>query len=292
MRNAERAVLFFLHKTNHPISRMKLVKLFFLLQKDSNLLPNESLYDFLPHKYGPFSFTLYHNISKLIGNGWAYGEKLQLPENKSDAALCEIRQLPEKLKWALIDIWSRYSEYSDHHLLKMVYEKYPMYAFRSKLSEFKTKSPKSTIGIYTIGYEGATIDAFLNSLLQKGISRIIDIRSNPISRKWGFSKSILSSFCQKLEIDYVHIPELGIESNKRKNLDSYIDYINLLDNYEQSFLPQIPELIDKVSEFIKEKSSVLLCMEADYSKCHRCRLAKKLNQQMGLPVQHLTHKYA
>ena len=45
----------------------------------------------------------------------------------------------------------------------------------------------------TIGYEGATLAAFLAALAQAGVTTLIDVRDAPISRKKGFSKTDLAA---------------------------------------------------------------------------------------------------
>ncbi len=64
--------------------------------------------------------------------------------------------------------------------------------------------------VYTAGYEGESIDRFLQKLLKAGIEQILDVRSNPMSRKYGFSRKTLSGLSEKLDMEYVHLPELGV----------------------------------------------------------------------------------
>ena len=46
------------------------------------------------------------------------------------------------------------------------------------------------------------------------------MRKNAFSMKYGFSKGILEKACNGVNIKYVHISELGIESSKRQTLVS------------------------------------------------------------------------
>ncbi|WP_336987204.1 DUF488 domain-containing protein [Altererythrobacter aquiaggeris] len=55
--------------------------------------------------------------------------------------------------------------------------------------------------IFTIGYEGADIDAFLATLGEAGIDHVVDVRDFPGSRKKGFSKK---SLCESLNGVGVH----------------------------------------------------------------------------------------
>lgn len=73
----------------------------------------------------------------------------------------------------------------------------------------------------------------------KGIAALIDVRANPVSRKYGFARSSLSDIAGKLDIDYTHIPELGISSKDRSQLCDFDSYQELLDRYERKTLPAV-----------------------------------------------------
>ena len=47
--------------------------------------------------------------------------------------------------------------------------------------------------IYTIGYEGATVDEVIGALSRVGVEQVIDVRQLPLSRRPGFSKSSLAA---------------------------------------------------------------------------------------------------
>jgi Domain of unknown function DUF488 len=42
--------------------------------------------------------------------------------------------------------------------------------------------------IFTFGYEGMSVDAFVRRLKASVIEAVLDVRTNPLSRKPGFSK--------------------------------------------------------------------------------------------------------
>ena len=67
MRNARRLLLSLL--LSSP-SRIRLVKLAFLVSHVLRDSGYAAPYDFVPYKYGPFSFVLYRDLSKLIESGW------------------------------------------------------------------------------------------------------------------------------------------------------------------------------------------------------------------------------
>ncbi len=61
-----------------------------------------------------------------------------------------------------------------------------------------------------------------------------------------------------------HIPELGIESNKRQALDSFEDYPNLFSDYGKTTLKQNAESIKNIYGILmKNKKTAITCFEAD-----------------------------
>ncbi|NJM48439.1 MAG: DUF488 domain-containing protein [Alkalinema sp. RU_4_3] len=74
----------------------------------------------------------------------------------------------------------------------------------------------------------------MNLLLESGISRLIDVRFNPISRRFGFHRSTLGRLCGFLGIDYQHLPELGIPGSEREDLGASSQYESLFSNYRNS----------------------------------------------------------
>lgn len=71
--------------------------------------------------------------------------------------------------------------------------------------------------LFTIGYEGSSLDGYLNRLIKNNVRTLIDLRRNPLSRKYGFSKKTLAETVKKLGIDYVHIPELASPPSGARN---------------------------------------------------------------------------
>jgi uncharacterized phage-associated protein len=294
VKNAQRAILSLLTKSSLRQGRLShtfLVKLLFLAAKEIPLRDRGPFYDFVPYKYGPFSFTLYRDLSELARNGWLVeGELLQIPGPQETAARDQARKMPAALRTGLAEVWDKYGGLSDRELITAVYDRYPDFTYLSELVPKPPPPPRAPIGIYTIGYEGASLDGFLNACIQNGIGQLLDVRNNPWSRKWGFSKSILSSHCLKMGLNYLHLPELGVPRENRKNLTTRESYLDLLDHYEKLILPGKKAEMAQALEFIRRRATALVCMEADVTLCHRGRLAKELSRISGLPVRHLEAK--
>lgn len=139
-----------------------------------------------------------------------------------------------------------------------------------------------TARINAIGYEGVTIDRFLECLDENNIEMVIDVRANPISRKPGFSKSKLQTLLLEKGIKYVHFRELGIPSSIRHKYD---DIYELLDYYDENILPQpaCQKAARAVADLCRRYNATILCFEADPQQCHRSRLARYVELKFGVP---------
>ena len=124
-------------------------------------------------------------------------------------------------------------------------------------------------------------------LMRQGIQRLIDVRSNPVSRRYGFHKTTLSQLCKSLDLEYVHRPELGIPPVLRQSLNTHADYESLFAKYDAEILSAKAAEVEEVSQLIQAKPTVLVCMEADPQMCHRSRLAKAISDKSRLPIRHL-----
>ena len=78
-------------------------------------------------------------------------------------------------------------------------------------------------------------------------------------------------------IEYLHFPEVGIDSNKRKNLKTHYDYRILFKNYERNTLRKASHEIEKIFILLKEKKRIVLtCFEKEPNRCHRTLVAKSV----------------
>jgi len=284
MRNTQRSILYLIADSNKPLLKTSLVKLLFLVSHEIKDL-GIPFYGFVPYKYGPFSFVLYQDISKLVNEGWI-NASLEINNERKGMILSETYKIGNRLGYALDSIQKNYGILSDQELLKLVYSRFPEFTYFSEI-EKRLEPPSAPVAIYTIGYQGANVDDFLNRCIQNGIKRLLDVRRNAISRVWGFARSTLSNICKKLNIEYIHIPELGISAEKRRNLETRSNYLHLLEYYSRYILPQKQNELVNLLDLMKEKAAALLCMEADAAICHRRCIADVLSQWSNLPIYHM-----
>ncbi len=277
-----------------PVTPTVLVKLAFLARNETLLKSDQTFYDFVPYKFGPFSFGLYREVDGLKKKGYLEvddSDRISISPKLKHLALRKTRELPESTLWAVADITNSYGNLPQRTLLKGVYEKYPWFAARSELKDLKPPQvPRLRVAspaIYTVGYEGKSVDSFFKGLLRAGIKVILDVRANPVSRKYGFAKKSMREIATKLDIDYCHIPELGIPGELRKSLSDYDSYQRLLDEYECSILPNRSKEISQVADYMTRTPAALLCMEKDVNCCHRGRLASAVACESRLPIRNL-----
>lgn len=63
-------------------------------------------------------------------------------------------------------------------------------------------------GVIGVGYQGREITEFVTALAHQGVTRLVDVRLTPTSRKRGFSKSTLRAALAEAGITYDHRREL------------------------------------------------------------------------------------
>lgn len=126
--------------------------------------------------------------------------------------------------------------------------------------------------LFTIGYEGATMDEFLSALREAGVKRVIDVRALPLSRRPGFSKTPLRFALAEVGIDYVHLRALGTPAEGRAAARA-----GRVSELERIYAGQLelPEAIvagQEMKRLAAEQPSALLCFERDPAGCHRTLL--------------------
>ena len=144
--------------------------------------------------------------------------------------------------------------------------------------------------LYTIGYEGRSLENYLNRLLGARASTLCDVRRNPLSRKFGFSKSTLARACLEVGIRYEHFPELGIASERRRNVVTAADREALFEEYARETIPHAEAALDRIGALLESGTRLAVtCFEAEPAECHRSRLAEALSARFAAarPAEHL-----
>ena len=250
----------------------------------TRLYESEKSFEFLPYRYGCYSFEAAAHKRKLISQGRLHDDSnWQITRPR----LSYLQALPKIYHARIKTYAANQGKMSGASLIRHVYKNYPYYATRSEIAEdhlsetelagvfaARPKTRRKSM-FFTIGYEGQRIETYLNQLLTNDIRALVDVRKNPISRKYGFSKSALSEFCNRFGIYYAHIPELGISSRLRRDLSDHKDYDKLFEHYDNEILPRNMEKIHELMQFFVEyKRIAITCFERDHYRCHRDRVVK------------------
>jgi hypothetical protein len=272
-------------------------KLLFLYCRDVEVAPS---YEFVPYRYGGFSFTSYADKRRLIERGLLADEERcwkLTPAGRQVATVAPI------VRMRMDQFSRRHARLRGDALVAEAYRRHPFHAVRSEMAGRvlageapalaaiqAARPPAGEPGVCTIGYEGSSLEGYLNRLLQASVTLLCDVRRNPLSRKYGFSKSTLSKACEGVGIRYEHLPELGIASDERQELRTQADYDALFAAYDRETLPRQTKALKIIAAWVQAGERVALtCFEKLPEQCHRHCVAAALARTFGreFAPQHL-----
>lgn len=253
-----------------------------------NVNEQDPSFEFIPYKFGCYSFQANQDMQTMV----KYDLVTDSEKNwQIKSELNYLNDLKEKDRNQINALKSKYGNLKGRDLIKYVYENYPYYSINSTIKENildgqqltaveNAKPTKNDFTLYSIGYEGKTVEHFTNQLIMEDIKVLCDIRKNALSMKYGFSKKQLKNVLENAGIKYIHIPALGIDSDKRQQLNTKEDYDNLFKNYELNSLAKRDEEISELYKlFFVNKRIALMCFEADHKLCHRSRTIEALKNK-------------
>ena len=274
-------ILALLELFNGELEKIRLQKLLFLFCQQQE----KADYDFIPYKYGCYSYSANADLTTMVAKGLLAetGTSFLKSDKKGYAKLLKPDDL-SKLK-------------NSNALMKHTYRNFPYWAINSVKAE-SLLTPKEleavnhhkatcdNIVLFTIGYEGGSLENYLNRLIKNGVRVLVDVRNNPLSMKFGFSKSQLKRYCESLGIDYIHFPEVGIVSDKRQELNTQNDYERLFADYRKNNLPKTIATQQSILNILKmHRRIALTCFEASHCQCHRSHLAHSISQLPGFAYE-------
>ena len=108
MLQRQKIILSIINHYDNDVSKIFFVKLAFLVGQESLIKNDSSYYDFVPYKYGPFSFSLYREINALEKNGYVNCTEKSIRTNST--LYREIKDKISELDWKLIDSVDRVLE--------------------------------------------------------------------------------------------------------------------------------------------------------------------------------------
>lgn len=133
------------------------------------------------------------------------------------------------------------------------------------------------VTVFSIGYEGKSIEQFIATLKDNKVQQLIDVRELAFSRKNGFAKSALKKALNNNGIIYKHFPELGSPSQIRHRLWQEGNYDLFFREYANALCREDSQiaLVD-LEGLAHVRRTVIMCFEHDVEKCHRRIIKERL----------------
>lgn len=286
----QKLLLELVHAAGGELAATDLQKLLFLYVRQCETEPS---YRFVPYKFGCFSFQSYADRTLLAERGFLLG---------SDDGSWKIAPkagpyLDSKRKPEFVHFLTQMVPERGDALVSRLYRLFPYYACRSEILKrilpdasdqkwiLAATPAEAGKALFTIGYEGDSIDGYLDRMIQNNVRLLCDVRRNPLSRKAGFSRVQLVSYCAKVNIEYKHLPELGIPSHRRQELVTQADYDALFDVYRREDLPSMGPAIRELGQLLEKHERIALtCFEKEHTCCHRHCVADEMRKRIkGCP---------
>ncbi|WP_424950727.1 DUF488 family protein [Deinococcus sp.] len=129
--------------------------------------------------------------------------------------------------------------------------------------------------LWTIGYEGTSLDGLIATLRGAGMTLLIDTRERAQSRRKGFSKTALGLALMDGGIAYRHLRSLGTPPAIRREYKLTHDFASLRRGYLAHLATQ-GETLEELARLAAQERVALLCYEADPGQCHRSLIAGRL----------------
>ncbi len=274
-------ILALLQLFDGQLDKIRLQKLLFLFTNKQS----KADYDFIPYKFGCYSYSANADMTAMVTRGFLNEDEKSFEKKDKNDYLNQLKPADLKL---LQDVNTNYGKMSATALMKHTYLNFPFYATKSEAAEniltkeelekvTKAKPKGNKTVLFTVGYEGISLEEYLVRLLKNDVKVLVDVRNNPLSMKYGFSKSQLRKYCVSLGIEYVHIPEVGIQSDQRKELNTQRDYDKLFADYRKNNLSKTTQSQNEILKLLKQhKRIALTCFEANICQCHRKHLAEAI----------------
>jgi len=263
------------------LEKIRLQKLLFLFTQRQE----KAEYDFIPYKFGCYSYSANADLTTMASKGMLTETDSHFKSNEKTDYLKAIKEVDKK---QLQEIKMLYGKMTANALMKHTYINFPYWATKSIKAESiltsdefekvnKSKPKRNKTVLFTIGYEGISLEEYLNRLLKNDVKILVDVRNNPLSMKYGFSKSQLKRYCENLGIQYMHFPEVGIQAEQRQELNTQTDYDKLFAVYRKSNLTTTVPTQTVILNLLKQhKRIALTCFEANICQCHRKHLAEAI----------------
>ena len=150
----------------------------------------------------------------------------------------------------------------------------------------------ATPTLCTIGYQGTSMNDFLDALRQAKVELLVDVRAVTSSRRPGFSKNRLAATLDEAGIGYLHLRGLGTPAEGRAAARSgrHAEMRRIFGQHMKE--PQARDDLGTLVGIVRSGRRVcLLCFEADPAHCHRAIVADSVHAATDATIDHLAPEH-
>lgn len=145
------------------------------------------------------------------------------------------------------------------------------------------------LAVFTIGHSTRTFEAFADLLRAHEVTRVVDVRTIPRSRRNPqFNRDALSQALHGRKIHYTHLAALGGLRHARKDsLNTGWQNASFRGFADYMRTPEFEEGLEKLVGLAGKERVAVMCAEAVPWRCHRSLIADALLVR-GVAVRHIT----
>jgi uncharacterized protein (DUF488 family) len=138
--------------------------------------------------------------------------------------------------------------------------------------------------VFTIGYQGASLEHVIQTLAAANVSLLLDTRETPMSRRPEFRGASLALALGAAGIRYVSVRALGAPKDLRTL--ARVDWGRFSEGYRER-LGLVRKELERILPLIDGGRVCLFCFEADPGACHRSLLAHEIEGLLDVDAVHL-----
>ena len=126
----------------------------------------------------------------------------------------------------------------------------------------KKQKAQTGIVVWNIGYQGRTLEQFIDVLRQAGVTLLVDLWEKPYSRMAGFSKNVLRHGLEAAGIAH-------------RGMGATLGGLSCTEDLWKEGCKELAALA-------QHHAVAMMCLEREASRCHRRKLAAILESQYGI----------
>lgn len=130
--------------------------------------------------------------------------------------------------------------------------------------------------LYSIGYQGRSLDAFCGTLADAGVQVLVDVRAAAWSHRPQYRKTYLGNALRERNIEYVHCKIAG---NPFRQLSKEAQGWQKCEIAYQDHVRRNPDILTAVASLTHGRVCALFCYEAAREQCHRGVILAAMRRQ-------------